>query len=417
MKSKIVYISFFLCFMCCKAWAQNNTSPYSILGIGDIESGYHGRWSGMANTSVALSSNRYLNQANVASLSQLDDQFFVFEVSGRYKYTNYINTSSTALDVHSADLTMRKLALGIKVTKKWGSGIAFNPYSSSNYSFYSKKTIQGTNYQTDVYNEGNGGLNQVYWANSYTIIKNVSLGVQTGFLFGSLNQQESLSTAVSTTPILTTRNIYLRSPFINYAFQYKGKVGKKWQVGLGATYAGQKSLNAEYSVKVTDNDVAIVDEEVIKNDNYQIPKTYTAGAALTYDKKFTIASDIRNQDWSTLNYKGYNYRLVNSTKYSAGFEYSKKISAFGISLENAFYQAGFFYNKSYLQLYDQQLKDYGFTLGIGANSKRNSLGYHVALEIGSRGTTNKGLIKENYSQVTFTLSYRDLWYTKGRKYD
>lgn len=38
--------------------AQNNASPYSIAGIGDIESGYFDRSSGMANTGVSLSSGK-----------------------------------------------------------------------------------------------------------------------------------------------------------------------------------------------------------------------------------------------------------------------------------------------------------------------------------------------------------------------
>jgi hypothetical protein len=40
-----------------------------------------------------------------------------------------------------------------------------------------------------------------------------------------------------------------------------------------------------------------------------------------------------------------------------------------------------------------------------------------ALEIGKRGTTANGLIRENFSQFTFTITYRDFWLTKVKRYD
>ena len=413
-----IYCSFLSLFgLSAGLMAQNNTSPYSILGIGDIQSGYYGKWSGMANAQTALSSNRYINQANPAAYSQLDNQFFNFEISGRYKYTNYISNATAAVNTTSADLSMEKVALALKLSKRWGSGVGIMPFSISNYSFFSNKNIQGTNLQTTVYNKGSGAITQAYWANSFSINKNLSIGIQTSFLFGSLQQEEDLATDISTGSIVTTRNIYLRSPYLTYGFQYKGKLNKKWQLALGGTYSNKTNLSAEYSLHVTDAGTDVVAQEVIANNSYNIPRTYNGGVALTYDNKLTFAADYKNQDWSTLNYKGLNYALVNSGRYAAGVEYAKKLNIFNTTIEKTFYQAGFFYNKSYLQINQEQLKDYGLTLGIGANSKRNSLGYQFSLELGSRGTVNKGLIKENYSQVNFTLSYRDFWFTKGRKYD
>ena len=66
----------------------------------------------------------------------------------------------------------------------------------------------------------------------------------------------------------------------------------------------------------------------------------------------------------------------------------------------------------------EQLQDYGLTLGAGTELSRmvlSGLAIHGALEIGQRGTTNNGLIKEGYSQFNITLSYRDLWISKKMK--
>ena len=45
----------------------------------------------------------------------------------------------------------------------------------------------------------------------------------------------------------------------------------------------------------------------------------------------------------------------------------------------------------------------------------SGLGIHAAVEVGQRGTTNNGLIKEGYTQFNVTLSYRDLWISKKMK--
>jgi hypothetical protein len=82
-----------------------------------------------------------------------------------------------------------------------------------------------------------------------------------------------------------------------------------------------------------------------------------------------------------------------------------------------FYQAGLFYSNSYLQINNQQISEKGFTAGLGFNSKRNAMGVAFALEVGQRGTTTSNLIKETATSFSMTISYRDFWNTKGKKYD
>jgi hypothetical protein len=83
--------------------------------------------------------------------------------------------------------------------------------------------------------------------------------------------------------------------------------------------------------------------------------------------------------------------------------------------EKYFLQTGFFYNNSYLRISGQQLTDMGATFGAGVQLARSGLGLQGALEIGQRGTTDNGLIKEKYTQFSFTLSYRDFWLSRKMK--
>jgi hypothetical protein len=70
---------------------------------------------------------------------------------------------------------------------------------------------------------------------------------------------------------------------------------------------------------------------------------------------------------------------------------------------------------SYLNVYGQQIKEWGITMGAGTLLTRSGLGIQGTIEIGSRGNTSNGLIKENITQIGLTISYRDNWFTKKVK--
>jgi hypothetical protein len=415
MKRSVVYTFFFL-FAITGAHAQNNTSPYSIIGIGDLEKSTFDRTSGMGHAGLALSSSRFLYQGNPASYSKIDEHFFYVEVSSRFKNVSYSGAPITdPTQNNSSDLQFKKIVLAIKPRPKWAISIGLLPFSTSNYSFYGKKTVQGSSFTADAYYEGTGSTNQFYVANSFALTKNFSIGVQASYLFGQLEEKETLAATVSDTSLITTRNIYLGSPYLKLGAQYKIKLNKTWDVSLGATIANKTKLKADYDLEVKEGSTTIISNQAYKSNYFTIPLTYAGGIALTYKDAYTVALDYDHQDWTTLNYKGLNYSLVNSQKISAGFEYSKKLKYVNQTFEQYFLQTGFFYNNSCLRIAGQQLSDIGATFGAGVQLNRSGLGLQGSIEVGQRGTTVNNLIKEKYTQFNFTISYRDFWVSRKLK--
>src|SRR5580698_3725487 len=115
--------------------AQNNNIPYSQLGLGDLDDGYYNRTTGMANTGLAYRSNRFLINNNPASFSGLTDQYFTVETGIRGSIINYYGTSVDPNNNQSGDITFRKLIMGMKLSKHWGSSIGLVPFSTQNYEF------------------------------------------------------------------------------------------------------------------------------------------------------------------------------------------------------------------------------------------------------------------------------------------
>jgi hypothetical protein len=202
-------LAIFLCWFGFRVHAQNVSSPYSIIGIGDIESSYFNRTSGMANTGIAYRNDRYLILNNPASLSSLQSQLFNVELASRGKFVKFTGNNLPS-NLTGKDFSVERISLGMRINKWWGSSFGLVPFSTSNYSFSGTESLQGTNITLPVEYDGSGGVNRYFFANGFKITKNLSVGINTSFLGGSLTQLDSLVSPDLSTALFTTRNIYIR---------------------------------------------------------------------------------------------------------------------------------------------------------------------------------------------------------------
>ena len=395
--------------------AQNVSSPYSIIGIGDLENSYFNRTTGMANTGIAYQNDKYITLNNPASLGNLQNQLFLVELAARGKLVNY-SGSGVGTSTSGKDFAVERFSMGIRVNKWWGSAVGFMPFSTSNYYFTGSTSLQGTATTLPEQVAGYGGVNRYFFSNGFRISRHLTVGVTTSFLAGSLTQQDTLVSPDLSTGIFSTKDVYLRNWYFDYGIQYYLPINKKWQVNLGATYAQRTSLRAQTSALVTDEKGDTLTNQVVSNTFFTLPYYTGFGIALIKDNKLSFLADYRHQDWASLKVSGLNYSLVNSNRYSLGTEYSKQKTYMNLAYEMFHLQAGIFYDQSYLKIGNQQIHTEGFTLGAGFNSKRSTLSYHFAFEYGKTGSANS-VIKENYQSFTIGLSYKDFWNTRGKKYD
>jgi hypothetical protein len=403
--------------------AQNNNVPYSQLGLGDLDDGYYNRTSGLANTGIAYRSNRFLINNNPASFSGLTDQYFTMEIGLRGQYINYAGTQVNVGSTESADLTFRKLIIGIKITKHWGSSIGLLPYSTQNYEFQAPYYIAGTTIQiANNYYQGHGSVNRAYWANSYEFFHHLSIGLDASYIFGQLNQNNIIQSSVDgATLVSTTNNVNLQNVYLTYGMQLYGRIGKNWNYSLGGTYSAKAALLAASTKLVLNNDSVAI-QNIQNQEGYMyLPQAWGAGFLLGYKQKYSIVADYRYQNWNgvaNLNtYPGQGYSIASSERGSVGFEISKKKTFYNTRVELSYIQTGVYYENSYLQINGKQIKDYGITAGFGVNSIKSPLAYNIIFQYGVRGTTQNDLIRENYADVTFVINFGQIWFTKGKKFD
>lgn len=400
-----------------KGAAQNNNSPYSTLGLGDLEDGFVNRTTGLSSTGIAYRHNRNLITNNPAALSALDNQWFAGEIGIKAKFISYSGTPVSSTNSTSSDITFKRFTLGTKLFKHWGSAVGLAPYSTENYEYTGVKPLGYGGDLIPSYNEGYGGINKVFWSNGYEFFNHLSIGITSSYLFGSINTKNVIQGSPGSAIYLSKNDRTFYSNFyFDYGVQYYTALNKHWDISLGLVYANQGWLNTEHQITVLDIDsVAIRSKEDVGT--FTIPASYGAGISITRNKKYTFLADYRFQEWGSQRSNTSNFTYENSERASVGFEISNKKTAYNTQFETSFIQAGLYYSKSYLVINGKPIEDMGVTAGFGVNAKRSPLSLNVSLQYGIRGTTDNNLVKENYFGASFIFSYRDFWYTKGRKFD
>ncbi|TMI95713.1 MAG: hypothetical protein E6H06_06240 [Bacteroidetes bacterium] len=416
MREKKIFSFIPLLFVLTPSFSQNMNSPYSIYGIGDIDNRMYNKTSGMGGTGLALRSGNYFIDNNPAAISGLPRSFYLLNASATGKTAQYSGEGIDETNRRNKDLWIKGITLAVKINKFWASSVGFRQFSNVNYKFSGSKNVIGSSETYNALYEGDGGLNDYYWTNAFSVGKHFSVGIKSSIIAGSINQTETITNNAATSSIQTKQQDYFGSPRFELGGIYSVAVNKKWDLSLGGKYIDKTRLGSQRTLTVTENSSTILNDNFIKYDRFYLPRTFGAGVSLTHDKKTSFAADYTFENWSPLNISGDGWHLINSNRVSAGIEIAKYADIMGQKLQKNYFQFGGFVSNSYLEVHNTPINEFGITAGMGGKFNGNLL-YTLSLEGGKRGTTSANLIRENFFQVTVSLTYRDLLFSKGRKYD
>ena len=397
-------------------FTQTNNQPYSIHAIGDITDNIINRTSGMASTGLAYRNNRSIITNNPASLSAMDNQFFIGEIGVNGQYIDYTGNAVSTTNHQSSDITFKRFSLATKIFRHWGSAVGLVPYSEENYEYSGNRPIGYTGNTVPSYDQGYGGINKVFWANGYDFLNHFSIGLTTSYLFGSIDNKNILLGQGSSIYISKNNNTFFNGINLDYGLQYFGSINRHWDVTFGGVFSNQQQLNTTNTVTIVNLDSNVLRSNVTAG-TFALPTSYGLGFSITRNKKYTLLADYKYQNWSAQKTVTGDYFYQNSQRASVGFEISNKKVSYNTLYETSFFQAGFYYNKTYLIVNGTSINDIGGTIGMGVNSKRSPLSFIVILQYGIKGTAENNLIRENYANLSFVFSFRDFWYTHGRKFE
>jgi len=288
--------------------------------------------------------------------------------------------------------------------------------------------------------EGSGGANQANIGTGFKY-KNLSIGINAGYMFGSKDYSTKLTFINDTASTYyyqtnSENKTTFGGFFINGGIQYdlvlakdiKGNPTKNLRFGVYG--------NLQQNIKAS-NDLT---REIIIYDNsgnqYRLDSVYdakdvkgqikfpamVAAGAVYEDAHWLIGADFEYGNWKSYRFYGQTDQVQNNWTIRAGTQYypAKLNTPVKKYFNFVKYRAGIYYGPDYIKT-NSNRAEYGFTIGTGmpltSLRKISYTGEYVvlntALEFGSRGNKQSNL-RESVVRFSIGISMNARWFQKPK---
>jgi hypothetical protein len=402
-------------------FGQNNlSSPYTRYGLGTLNNRNTIFCTSMGGLSQAVQLPFVINSGNPASYNAIDTLGFIIDGSMVTVQTN----SKTEFQNQSSNYSsLGYFNVGFTIYKGWKSVIGIQPFSDVGY----KITTAGVDAHLGNYTYnyiGSGGLSQVFWGNSLRLMPGLSIGLNTSYLFGTINRQRVEEFSDITNIGLDTKNkTYIRGLNFLSGIQYKKKLKNDYYVTLGATAGLKSNISATDDVFTTtfimNASGAHITKDTVENYNNKVGTIVlplTAGGGISFGKedKFMIGADFNWQNWSKYTIFDTSDSLTDSYQVAIGGMFIPDAQSQKL-FQKIRYRAGFRFQKSYLDLKNTSINEFGINFGLSIPIKKKS-SLNIGVEYGAKGTVANNLIKESFTRVYIGFQLWDNMFTR-RKLD
>lgn len=437
--------------------AQDN-SPYSRYGLGDLNPGTHILNRGMAGLSAAYSDQLSVNFTNPASYSRfysLPETRSKKMAYGRILLDVGINFDNRTLretnnpeKFTAPNAFFSYLQMGIPLKKDWGLVFGLRPISKIGYSVIRRERLVDPLTQLPIDSAvteftGDGGAFLFNTGTGFAI-KNFSIGINAGYLFGKKDYSTQRKLMNDSLPdFYKSSNHQTLSSFgdlfFNMGMQYRVDLKKDktryFQLGVFGnakhTLGSSTDIIRETYFRGADGGDFRLDS-VSEQRNIKGKIIYPASVGsgflieqLPNEKKtgWLLGIDFIQTRWNDYRFNGQPDSVKNNWQLKIGGQLRPALKESKYKNLIA-YRAGFFIGNDYLHI-NQKLPEFGITAGLSlpiANLKDASRRFrtqysviNISAEYKKRGNKNN-LLRENVFRLSVGFSMSDLWFTK-RKYD
>jgi hypothetical protein len=382
------------------------------------------------------------NPASYSSFRMFLEEKSKQPVSGRVLLDAGINIDNRTLrnpnqpeKFSSTNATFSYIQLGIPLRNNWGLSFGLRPISRINYKVGRRELLFNNQPNDSAYTEFNGeGGAFLPTIGTGFAIKNLSLGVNMGYLFGKKEFSTTRAVFSDSAVYNTSKHNTLSSfgnLFFNAGAQYLINFSKRTSLRLGVAGNWKQNINASQDVTVETIIPNSTTGNVRQDSVFQktgsdgeiiYPSSYTAGFVLQHTKEkgngWLLGADLVQSKWSEYRFFGQADSVQDSWQLRVGGQIRPEPTRNYFS--NVTYRAGFFLGPDYIKV-GNDLPQFGATLGLGlpiAPSRLSPYQYtiiNLGFEYAKRGN-NDNKLKENMFRISLGLNFSDLWFNK-RRYD
>lgn len=390
-------------------------SPYSAFGIGDLRHSSSLRTDAMGILGISLGGN-YVNNLNNAVNTDLE----LTTVTLGFRYVLLkSSTENSSSDISNGNIT--GINLGIPVWRKNGMvlNFGFNPYSVINYKITGTVSESGTPVKKTF--AGNGGLSRLNFGASGRLFNFLNIGAEYNFAFGNVryltyfdfSNQNMFNTYIKSEDnikghfvkgglMVNLKEVFPKSDFafnLNLGFMFQSPM--KLSSNMDRIYGSSVGFD---TVNVTTSDV-------------EVPQAFGFGISKQFGRQLIVSGDILFQQWSSFKPGILNPGVYdNNFRLGAGVEILPAVKTDRSFWEGLTYRLGMTYEKSYFLVNSENVNSYVFNFGCGIPlNAENSV--DLAFQLGQRGKTDTGFIKDQFIRLAVGLNFGELWFIRTREED
>lgn len=402
-------------------------SPYTRYGFGKLGSVGNAATKAMGELGVVGYSNSYTNLYNPASLVGIDTLTCLVEagLNGEWQFSQEKGQSASKFNAG-----FNYLSIHFPLWRNFAGALSLTPYSMVGYYYGAEEKeglesplIKNDTLIYDNYYKGTGGLQRVMmsvgWRPINTKTQTLSVGLNLGYIFGSVNHAGLISISSGQAESTAVSRSFSASGIeMGLGIQYFRRLSATKSLMFGMTYYMQSPLriNSENIAYSAGDTINVTDKFWMKS-----PTKLGFGVSYIVDRKLQVGAEFTFDNWSKVAGLDANLQKTdgiyqNIYKFAAGVEYQPSVFN-----QNYFktcrYRAGANVKKSYIETYGSQNTEFTISAGlgmpIGLTARRRSL-INLAVEYTHVQPSKSDMLKEDYVNLVFGFTFNEIMFFRNR---
>lgn len=413
--------------LCATAQSNGSNSPYSRYGYGLQNDQAQGFNKGMAGLAYGMNDAKQLNFKNPASYASIDSLTMIFDVGFSLQKANL---EQGGVKKNANNSSIDYVMAGFRLAPNLGMTLGMMPYTTIGYNMSTPPKQVVTNgaelTQTDVY-KGEGGLHEAFIGLGYRPIPNLSVGVNVGYLWGSM---ENIFYAPYNDNTSYNRHYYtadIRTFKVDLGVQYEQRVNSKNTLVLGATYGLGHNVNrpATFIRQLISSSQGTTGDTTRINNAFELPHTFGVGATWNHHNKLRVGFDYTLQLWDGCRtpelinnkYQVSTNSFLNSHTFTLGGEYvARPNSAYWY--KQIRYRLGLSMSTPYTKVNGADgPRRYSAAIGFGIPIRTgwsNRSMVNIAAQYERVEPKFSGMITENYFRICLGITFNEMWFSQWK---
>ncbi len=396
-----------------KTIAQDGSpSPYSFFGLGDNSFKGTTENISMGGISIYADSIHY-NINNPAGLTQLK---FVNLNLGLAN--NFMDISDQSQSQWFSSHNMSYFSLAFPIGKKIGVGLGLVPVNSSGYQIFDTNDLGTYTFK------GDGGNSRLFLAGAYKITKELSVGAEYQYYFGFLDHENYWIPENIYTYTKENQDVDFSGHSFKISSFYQHDLKKEKYINISANYRLSADLTANFKSRTQ-----LITPVTGGNDIVENLIRDTESGTITFPSKLDIATGYGQKNKWFLGAQ-YSFKKTgefrnpffdpaylsyhDASEYHLGGFYIPQYNSITKYWKRITYRAGAYYKNTGMNLYNEDITDFGITFGLGLPALRGISNLNIGVELGQRGKITDHLVQEKYINLHIGISLNDRWFIKRK---